>query len=114
MHRLEIFKFKKCSNSEYSNQIYTAVEEIVGAKHQVGHYRFEGMEKPSPFPRFCVRKEYLKTMGITFVAGQYYDLNIQTDDGLILVVNKKFVDIMHGLGGHQKKREASVTTCAMS
>jgi hypothetical protein len=114
LHRLEIFKFKKCSNSEYSNQIYTAVEEIVGAKHQVGHYRFEGMEKPSPFPRFCVRKEYLKTMGITFVAGQYYDLNIQTDDGLILVVNKKFVDIMHGLGGHQKKREASVTTCAMS
>jgi|GEM_PF-3415138 len=32
----------------------TAVEEIVGAKHQVGNYRFKGVQKSRPFPRFFV------------------------------------------------------------
>jgi putative ABC transport system permease protein len=52
------------------------------------------MEKSRPFPRFFVRNEYLKTMGINLVAGRDYDLSVQTDDSLALVVNEKFVEMM--------------------
>lgn len=72
----------------------TAVEEIVGAKFQVGNYTFEGMDKSKPFPRFNVRHDFIETMNIPLVAGRAYDQSIQTDDSLALVVNETFVKSM--------------------
>lgn len=66
----------------------TAVEEIVGAKFQVGNYQFEGMEQSKPFPRFNVRHEFISTMNIPMAAGRAYDQTIQTDDSLALVINE--------------------------
>ncbi|MEQ9301449.1 MAG: FtsX-like permease family protein [Cyclobacteriaceae bacterium] len=72
----------------------TAVEEIVGAKHQVNNYRFEGMEKSKPFAHFNLRHDFTKTFDIPMVAGRDYDRNVQTDDSLALVVNETMVKSM--------------------
>lgn len=73
----------------------TAVEEIVGAKHQVGNYQFEGMEQSKPYARFNMRHDFAKTFDIPIVAGRAYDINVQTDDSLALVVNETFVKSMN-------------------
>ncbi|SNT17126.1 putative ABC transport system permease protein [Ekhidna lutea] len=73
----------------------TAVEEIVGAKSQVGNYKFEGMEQSKPFPRFNVRHDFTSTMNIPLVAGRAYDQSIQTDDSLALIVNETLVKSMN-------------------
>lgn len=72
----------------------TAVEEIVGAKHQVNNYRFEGMEKSKPFAHFNLRHDFTSTFDIPMVAGRDYDRSIQTDDSLALVVNETMVKAM--------------------
>lgn len=72
----------------------TAVEEIVGAKHQVGNYQFEGMDKSRPFPRFNVRHDFAETMNIDLVAGRDYTRDMITDDTLALVVNESLVKAM--------------------
>ncbi|WP_424962086.1 ABC transporter permease [Ekhidna sp.] len=72
----------------------TAVEEIVGAKFQVGNYTFEGMDKSKPFPRFNVRHDFVETMNIPLAAGRAYDEAIQTDDSLALIVNETLVKSM--------------------
>lgn len=72
----------------------TAVEEIVGAKFQVGNYKFEGMDESKPFPRFNVRHDFVSTMDIPLVAGRAYDQTIQTDDSLALIVNETLVKNM--------------------
>lgn len=72
----------------------TAVEEIVGAKFQVGNYRFEGMEESKPFPRFNIRHDFISTMNIPLVAGRAYDQTIQTDDSLALIINETLAKSM--------------------
>ncbi|MEP0984418.1 ABC transporter permease [Ekhidna sp.] len=72
----------------------TAVEEIVGAKFQVGNYQFEGMEQSKPFPRFNVRHDFISTMNIPLAAGRAYDQTIQTDDSLALVINETLAKSM--------------------
>ena len=66
----------------------TAVEEIVGAKFQVGNYQFEGMKQSKPYPRFNVRHDFIETMDIKILAGRAYDQTVQTDDSLALVINE--------------------------
>ncbi|MEL6561752.1 MAG: ABC transporter permease, partial [Bacteroidota bacterium] len=72
----------------------TGVEEIVGAKHQVGNYRFEGMERSKPFPRFNVLHDFTETMNIELVAGRDYSKGFVTDDSLALVINESMVSTM--------------------
>lgn len=72
----------------------TGVEEIIGAKHQVGNYRFEGMERSKPFPRFFVLPDYTETMDIELIAGRDYSRDFVTDDSLGLVVNESMVEAM--------------------
>ena len=48
----------------------TAVEEIVGAKHQVGNYQFEGMDESKAYARFNMRHDFAKTFDIPIVAGE--------------------------------------------
>ncbi|WP_276374983.1 ABC transporter permease [Chryseolinea sp. H1M3-3] len=72
----------------------TAVEEIVGAKHQVGNYLFEGMEVSKPFPRLNIRHDFLKTFNIPIVAGRDYSEDMITDDSLALLVNETLVKQM--------------------
>ncbi len=72
----------------------TAVEEIVGSKHQVNNYRFEGMDQSKPFPHFNVRHDFVQTMGLQLVAGRDYAYTYQTDDSLALVVNETLVKTM--------------------
>jgi putative ABC transport system permease protein len=69
----------------------TALEEVLGAKHQVGNYLIEGMEQSKPFPRLNIRHDFLKTFDIPLVAGRDYSEEIVTDDTLALVVNESFV-----------------------
>lgn len=69
----------------------TAMEEIVGSKHQVGNFSIEGMEGTRPFPRLNVRHDFVKTFGIPLVAGRDYTEDIRTDDSLALLVNETFV-----------------------
>lgn len=72
----------------------TGVEEIIGAKHQVGNYRFEGMERSKPFPRFFVLHDFVETMDIEMAAGRDYDRAFITDDSLAVVVNESMVNAM--------------------
>ena len=72
----------------------TGVEEIVGAKHQVQNYRFEGMERSKPFPRFNVLHDFTKTMNVELVAGRDYSRKYRTDDSLAYVVNESMVQAM--------------------
>jgi putative ABC transport system permease protein len=69
----------------------TAMEEVVGSKHQVGNFSIEGMEGSRPFPRLNVRHDFIKTFGISLVAGRDYSEDIRTDDSLALLVNETFV-----------------------
>ena len=69
----------------------TAVEEIVGSKHQVGNYQFEGMERSQPFPRFMMRHDFVQTFNIPIVAGRSYNKELVTDDTLAMVVNEALV-----------------------
>jgi putative ABC transport system permease protein len=72
----------------------TAVEDILGAKHQVGNYSFDGMEKSRPIPRLNVRHDFLETFDIPVVAGRNYSEEIYTDDSLALLVNEQLVKQM--------------------
>lgn len=69
----------------------TAVEEIIGAKHQVGNYLFEGNNESRPFPRLNIRHDFIKTMNIELVAGRDYSEDFITDDSLALLVNEQLV-----------------------
>lgn len=88
----ENFKNRALQSTAISS--VTGVEEIVGSKHQVNNYRFEGMEQSKPFPHFNVRHDFTQTMGIEMAAGRDYSYEIQTDDSLALVVNETFVKNM--------------------
>ena len=72
----------------------TAVEEIVGEKHQVENYQFEGMQRSKPFPRFHVRHDFTETMGIELIAGRDYSREFLTDDSLSHVINEAMVEAM--------------------
>ena len=85
----ETFK-NQALQSPYVNSI-TGVEEIIGAKHQVGNYRFEGMERSKPFPRFFVLHDFSETMNIEMAAGRDYSKEFVTDDTLALVINESMV-----------------------
>lgn len=72
----------------------TAVEEIVGSKHQVNNYQFEGMDQSKPFPHFHVRHDFSETMELKMVAGRDFSYEVQTDDSLALIVNETLVRSM--------------------
>ncbi|MFD1001673.1 ABC transporter permease [Ohtaekwangia kribbensis] len=72
----------------------TALEEILGAKHQVGNYIFEGQHESRPFPRLTVRHHFAETFDIPIVAGRDFSEDIKTDDSLSLIVNETFVKQM--------------------
>lgn len=88
----ETFRVEALQSPHISSM--TGVEEIIGAKHQVGNYRFEGMERSKPFPRFFVLPNYTETMDIEVVAGRDYSRDFVTDDSLGLVVNESLVAAM--------------------
>ncbi|MEO9966751.1 MAG: ABC transporter permease [Reichenbachiella sp.] len=69
----------------------TAMEEVLGAKHQVMNYEFEGTEKSRPYPRMFVRHDFLKTFDIPLLAGRTYSEDFVTDDSLALVVNETMI-----------------------
>ena len=69
----------------------TAVEEVIGAKHQVGNYLFEGSEESKPFPRLFIRHDFIETMNIELLAGRNYSEDFITDDSLGLLVNEELV-----------------------
>ncbi|MEP2026219.1 MAG: ABC transporter permease [Reichenbachiella sp.] len=77
--------------SKASIKSVTALEEVLGAKHQVMNYTFEGVEKSKPYPRLFVRHDFLKTFDIPILAGRAYDESHVTDDSLALVVNKTMI-----------------------
>jgi len=72
----------------------TALEEILGAKHQVGNYLIEGSTESRPIPRLTVRHDFTKTFNIPMVAGRDFSEDFNTDDSLALVVNETFVKQM--------------------
>ncbi|HEY8936011.1 MAG TPA: ABC transporter permease [Cyclobacteriaceae bacterium] len=78
----------------------SAVEEVVGAKHQVGNYMFEGLEESRPFPRLCVHYDFTKVFDIPMVAGRDFSEDVNTDDSLAMVVNETFVKQM-GWGSNE-------------
>ncbi|WP_185154527.1 ABC transporter permease [Fulvivirga sp. M361] len=89
----ESFRNKALQSAHISS--VTGVEEIVGAKHQVQNYRFEGMEISKPFPRFSVLHDFTGTMDIELVAGRDYSREYLTDDSLAYVVNESMVKAMN-------------------
>lgn len=78
----------------------TAMEEVLGAKHQVGDYLFEGLTDSHPYPRLVVRHDFTKTFEIPVVAGRDFSEDVNTDDSLALVVNETFVRQM-GWGSNE-------------
>ena len=87
-------RFKTLALQSPTINAVTAVEEIVGSKHQVGNYQFEGMDRSKPFPRFFVRHDFTETMDIELVAGRDYSEEIVTDDSLAYVINESMVKAM--------------------
>ncbi|HEY9046466.1 MAG TPA: ABC transporter permease [Ohtaekwangia sp.] len=79
----------------------TALEEVLGAKHQVGNYIFEGLQESRPFPRLTVRHDFTKTFDIPMVAGRDFSEDVKTDDSLAIVVNETFVKQM-GWGSNEE------------
>lgn len=86
--------FKSLALQSASIHSMTAVEEIIGAKFQVGNYQFEKMDESKPYPRFNVRHDFIETMNIPLVAGRTFDESIQTDDSLALIINETFAKSM--------------------
>jgi putative ABC transport system permease protein len=72
----------------------TAVEDIVGSKHQVYSYKFEGLSEVKPFPALQVRHDFAKTFDVPMVAGRDYSEDYVRDDSLGLVVNEELVRSM--------------------
>jgi putative ABC transport system permease protein len=73
---------------EYSNiKSVTALEEILGAKHQGANYTFEGMNDSQLFSRLCVRYDFTKTFNINMLAGRDYSDDFAEDEFMGLVVN---------------------------
>jgi putative ABC transport system permease protein len=79
----------------------SAMEEVMGAKHQVGDYLFEGLTESRPFPRLCVHHDFTKTFDIPVVAGRDFSEDVNTDDTLALMVNETFVKQM-GWGSNEE------------
>jgi putative ABC transport system permease protein len=78
----------------------TALEEVMGAKHQVGNFLFEGQTESHPYPRLTVRHDFTKTFDVPIVAGRDFSEDVITDDSLALVVNETFVKQM-GWGSNE-------------
>ncbi len=88
-HHYENFKDESLNDASVISM--TAVEEIVGAKHQVANYQFGEMERSKPYPRFNIRHDFVKTFDIPMAAGRTYDETMATDDSIALVVNEELV-----------------------
>ena len=69
----------------------TALEEVLGAKHQGANYQFEGMEESKLFSRLNIRHDFFKTFGIDIAAGRAYSEDIKSDVFEALVVNEALV-----------------------
>ena len=69
----------------------TALEEVLGAKHQIRNFKFEGMEESKPFPRLTVRHDFAKTFDIPIVAGRDFSEQQPSDDSLAVIVNETLV-----------------------
>ncbi|HEY0741500.1 MAG TPA: ABC transporter permease [Chryseosolibacter sp.] len=72
----------------------TAVEDIVGSKHQVYSYKFEGLPETRPFPALQVRHDFAKTFDVKLLAGRDYSEEFVRDDSTGLVVNESLVKSM--------------------
>jgi putative ABC transport system permease protein len=72
-------------------QSVTALEEVLGSKHQVANYLMEGQTESRPYPHLNIRHDFAKTFGIPIVAGRDYSEDVFTDDSLALLVNEEFV-----------------------
>jgi putative ABC transport system permease protein len=89
--------FKSLKNEFLRNRntvSVTVLEEVLGAKHQVGNWLFEGQEESRPFPRLCIHHDFTKTFDLSIVAGRDFSEDVITDDSLALVVNETFVKQM--------------------
>ena len=69
----------------------TAVEEILGAKHQGANYQFEGMADSKLFSRLNIRHDFIETFDMEIVEGRSYSIDHPTDDSLALVVNEALI-----------------------
>jgi putative ABC transport system permease protein len=72
----------------------TALEEILGAKHQTGNYQWEGMAESRLFPRLFVRHDFLETFAVDLAAGRSYDETRPTDEYQALVINEAMARTM--------------------
>ncbi|WP_020533054.1 ABC transporter permease [Flexithrix dorotheae] len=72
----------------------SAVEEILGAKHQGANYRFDGMENSKLFSRLNVRHDFLQTFGVELIAGRDFSKDFDTDDRYAIIVNEELVSQM--------------------
>jgi putative ABC transport system permease protein len=72
----------------------TAVEDVVGSKHQVYSYKFEGLPEVKPFPALQVRHDFAQTFDVKVVAGRDYSEEFLRDDSTGMVVNESLVKAM--------------------
>ncbi len=66
----------------------TALEEVLGAKHQTGNFQWEGMTESRLFARLFVRHDFTRAFGVQMSAGRDYDEAFETDQRESLVINK--------------------------
>lgn len=72
----------------------TAVEDVIGSKHQVYSYKFEGLPEVKPFPALQVRHDFAKTFNVEVVAGRDYSEQFLREDSTGMVVNESLVKAM--------------------
>jgi len=69
----------------------TAIEEILGAKHQGANYRFEGMDESKLFSRLNMRHDFIRTFGMEMASGRDYIPDLDSEDTSSLVINEAMV-----------------------
>jgi putative ABC transport system permease protein len=72
----------------------TAVEDVLGSKHQVYSYKFEGLPEVKPFPALQIRHDFAKTFNVKVVAGRDYSEEFLRDDSTGMVINESLVKAM--------------------
>jgi putative ABC transport system permease protein len=71
----------------------TAVDDIVGASHNTHEFRHEGVgeNKWRFYPALIVKEDFVKTFGLTIVAGRDYSEDCKTDPMEGILINESMV-----------------------
>lgn len=81
--------FKSALKAEASVESITIMSDLIGTNHNNHDYRHEGMQPGTWnfYPALLVDVDFVKTMGLTVIAGRDYSREYQREDSLSQIIN---------------------------